>query len=119
MTIMDTDGPSVNRKEHLVKKPLTATGWLPITGRSMAIPKHVIRDISKIADRVLAARTLRGLGSRELARLAGMSAAATSRVEHYRRGITVQTVFRLADALRVRRAWLITGEGRMELDEKD
>ena len=85
----------------------------------MPIPKHVVRDISKIADRVLAARTLRGLGSRELARLAGMSAAATSRVERYRRGITVQTVFRLADALRVRRAWLITGEGRMDLEEKD
>lgn len=79
--------------------------------------RSLARDISAIADRILAARTIRGLGSRELARLAGMSSAATSRVENYRRGISVQTVFRFADALKVRRAWLVTGDGKM--DEKE
>jgi transcriptional regulator with XRE-family HTH domain len=55
---------------------------------------------------------MRGLGSRELSKLSGLSAAAVSRLETRKvHGIDVATLVQIADALGVRRAWLLTGEG--------
>lgn len=65
-----------------------------------------------VAERVRAARVARGLGSRELARLAGLGeghvATVEGRVGH---AVEVDTMVKLAAALRVSLDWLITGKG--------
>lgn len=72
-------------------------------------------DLRAIATRLAAARAFRGLGSRELGSLAGVSEATVSSIEGGRvLGLEVVTAYRLADALRVRRAWLLTGDGLPE-----
>jgi len=68
------------------------------------------QDIRAIAARIARSRKMKGLGSRELARLAKLSEASISRIEKRKAdGIEVETVFRIADALRVDRGWLVTG----------
>ena len=70
------------------------------------------REFTEIVDRIKAARVMRGLGSRELAKRAGLSSAAVSRLETRKvEGLEVATLVQIADALGVRREWLLTGEG--------
>jgi len=72
-------------------------------------------DLIAIAGRLRTAREWRGIGSRELGAAAGLSEAAVSSIEGGRvRRAEVRTLFRLADALRVRRAWLVAGDGLPE-----
>lgn len=73
------------------------------------------KEFSDIVDRIRSARIMRGLGSRELSKLSGLSSAAVSRLETRKvDGIEVSTLVQIADALGVRRAWLLTGEGGPE-----
>lgn len=75
-------------------------------------PESIAQDLAAVAGRLRAAREFRGLGSRELGELAGLSEATVSSIEGGRvKGLEVATAFKLADALRVRRAWLLTGDG--------
>lgn len=73
-------------------------------------------DLLAIAKRLEMARAWRGLGSRELGEDASLSEATVSSIENERvAGVEVATLFKLADALKVRRAWLICGDGLPEL----
>lgn len=73
-------------------------------------------DLSAIATRLREAREARGMSGRALCRLCGMTVGNVSTIESGRvAGIEVATVFRLADALGVRRCWLVTGEGGRDL----
>jgi transcriptional regulator with XRE-family HTH domain len=65
------------------------------------------------------ARTQRGLGSRELAGLAGVSPAWISKYEHdKRKDVEAKPLSQVAGALRVRPEWLQTGTGPMEVPDE-
>jgi transcriptional regulator with XRE-family HTH domain len=68
--------------------------------------------------RLRQAREARGLGVRELGRLAGVDPTAISRIESGKRGARgtteVATFVKLCAPLRVRLAWVLTGAGPME-----
>lgn len=70
-----------------------------------------------IGDRIRAAREAKGWGANELDRQARYATGTTSRLERgergTRRGMGSETLVRFADALGVRPAWLLTGEGPM------
>lgn len=70
-------------------------------------------DLATLPGRLLYARTLRGLGSRELAGAAGLSPAAVSSIERDAAGdgVRVGTVRELARVLDVSPAWLAFGVG--------
>ena len=65
-----------------------------------------------------AARNVRGLSQRQLARLTGISGAAVSRYESadHESAISLPLVMRLARVLRVHLAWLLLNEGPRDLD---
>lgn len=50
---------------------------------------------------------------------AGLSRNTVFCVERGRPGVTIATFFAIADALGVRRAWLVSGEEPMEINETD
>lgn len=87
--------------------------------KTCILPSMSANTVSAIIERISLARKLRGLGSRELSRLAGLSPSAVSHIESKQTvdaaDVEVGTLLRLAAALRVRPAWLLTGEGGIDL----
>ncbi len=80
------------------------------------------KSVSTIATRIRAARTMKSMSTRALARAAGLSPGTVSKIETQdgsEHSVEVKTVLALADALKVSRAWLLTGEGSPELSTKE
>ncbi|MBD3287042.1 helix-turn-helix domain-containing protein [candidate division WOR-3 bacterium] len=67
-----------------------------------------------IGQRIRAARKERGLNQEELSLRLGIHRNSLVRYERGERGIDVDLLTRLADALEVSFHWLVTGEGEME-----
>jgi transcriptional regulator with XRE-family HTH domain len=69
-------------------------------------------DLKTFQGRLRWARARRGYGSRELAKMAGLSDATVSSIETgIRRDVTLDTAFSLAQALDVPPEWLAWGRG--------
>ena len=80
------------------------------------------KSVSTIATRIRAARTMKSLSTRALARAAGLSPGTISKIETQdasEHSVEVKTVLAIADALGINRAWLLTGEGAPELSTKE
>lgn len=76
------------------------------------------KELKALVARVREARAARGMGSRELSLAANLSTGTVSAIEcgHVQR-VELLTLNRLADALKVSRAWLATGAGSMDVEE--
>jgi transcriptional regulator with XRE-family HTH domain len=74
---------------------------------------HSITIVSKFADRLRHARTLRGFTQASLAKACGLSQGAIANYETKNRQ-TAKGIFKLADVLGVSPLWLSQGVGPME-----
>jgi ribosome-binding protein aMBF1 (putative translation factor) len=110
--------PQVSRFERRMTHVLSVAIELPDGyGTFMTLKKE--RNSSSqetMGDRLLRARTARGLGSRQLSEEAGLSDGTVSALETGRRGTpTIDTVEVLARALGVTPEWLAWGRGKSGL----
>jgi len=72
-------------------------------------------DLQRMGGRLRLARETRGYGCNDLDKLARLSSGYTSKIETGRRkDVEAVYVLRLAQALKISIAWLITGEGTMD-----
>jgi len=92
---------------------------VPATAPSRVRHPIIGDDMKSFVDRLLTARKFRELGSRELSTRAGLSAGAVSEIESLKvQSVTLRTAYKLADALDVRRSWLLCGEGSSDKNRK-
>ena len=71
-----------------------------------------------VAERLRKAREARGWSQARLVNESGVGVATVSRAENGRFEPRQETARRLAEALGVRVAWLLTGEGPMEEEQR-
>ena len=67
--------------------------------------------LKEVGGRIRALRDARGLNLHELARLCGISASALSLIETGKRDLRVNSLFRIADALRIPAGLILDGDG--------
>ena len=67
-------------------------------------------QLATVGGRIRALRTERGLNLHQLARLCGISAGALSLIETGQRDLRISSLYRIAEALRVRAGVLVDGE---------
>jgi transcriptional regulator with XRE-family HTH domain len=85
----------------------TVLHWHLEAGKPVLVPAEMT---SRVAGSLRAIRRARGLNQHELADLAGVTSSAISQVERSERGLSLATLLRLSDALKVRIDDLLRGE---------